>query len=48
MGRGARRGTASRQQDRRRRADGALVCEQHIVGTAAVAQMLMDVYNRLA
>src|SRR6185295_3299283 len=39
---------AGRQQNRRRRADRALVREQHLVGTAAVAEMLVDVYNRLA
>ena len=48
MCRGAVRGTSSRQQNRRRRADRALVREQHVVGTAAVAEMLVDVYNRLA
>jgi hypothetical protein len=42
------RGTSSRQQDRRRRADRELVREQDVVGTAAVAEMLVDVYNRLA
>src|SRR5207247_8401184 len=39
---------ASRQQNRRRRADRALVREQHLVRTAAVAEMLVDVYNRPA
>ena len=48
MGGGTRRRPAGRQQDRRRRADGALVREQHVVGPAAVAEMLVDVYNRLA
>jgi hypothetical protein len=48
MRRRAVRGTSSRQQNRRRRADRALVCEQDVVGTAAVAEMLVDIYNRLA
>ena len=45
---GACRVPAGRQQNRPRRADSALVREQHVVGTAAVAEMLVDVYNRLA
>src|SRR6185295_7836682 len=48
MRRWAVRGTSSRQQNRRRRADRALVREQDVVGTAAIAEMLVDVYNRLA
>jgi hypothetical protein len=44
----ARREAARSQENRRRRADRALVREQRIVGTAAVAEMLVDVYNRLA
>jgi hypothetical protein len=48
MRRWAVRGTSSRQQNRRRRADRPLVREQDVVETAAVAEMLMDVYNGLA
>jgi hypothetical protein len=47
MRRWAVRGTSSRQQNRRHRADRALVGEQDAVGTAAVAEMLVDIYNRL-
>ena len=36
------------QQNRRRRANRTLVRDQHIVRTAAVAQVLVDIYNRLA
>jgi hypothetical protein len=36
-------GPASRQQDRRRDAEHALVREEHVVGTAAVPEMLVDV-----
>jgi hypothetical protein len=48
MCRWAVRGTSSRQQNRHRRADRPLVREQDVVGTAALAEMLVDVYNRLA
>jgi hypothetical protein len=47
MRRGADRRPASGQQKRRRRADRALVREQHFVWTAAVAEMLVDVYDAL-
>ncbi len=47
MHRLTRRHAASRQQNRRRCADSALVRNQHFVRTAAVAEMLVDVYDRL-
>jgi hypothetical protein len=42
-----RREPPCRQQNRGRRPHGALVREQHIVRPAAIAEMLVDVYDRL-
>src|SRR5688572_4385415 len=47
MRRGPHRWAASWQQNRRRRANSALVREQHFVWTAAVAEVLVDVYDGL-
>ena len=47
MGRGTRCRAAGGQQDRRGDAHRALVGQQHVVGTAAVADVLMDVDDRV-
>ena len=44
---GSHRWAASRQQNRRRRANSTLVREQHFVWTAAVAEVLVDVDDGL-
>jgi len=48
MRRGTRRGATSGQQNRLRGTNSPLVHEQHVIGASAVAEMLVDVDDRLA
>ena len=47
MRRGTRRGTASGQKNRLRSANSLLVREQHVIGASAVAEMLVNIDDRL-